>query len=588
MGDNLWKLFGYNFTKSQLRPALKNMTDVKKYFREVEGYEFRPLKADGSKKTLEDALQEIAGIQVRDVYPNYSMIPTFVLNVRKFPLAGNFVAFVSEMYRNSFQILRRGLREMQSSNPYLQQIGARRLLGYTTTVGVALPMMKKMGQIATEIPDKVLDAYASRFAPEFEKGHTMVPVEAQDEKTKAWKSTDMSTMVPYADILTPFKTGMQTIITGKNPDQTSLDLYTRAFTDFIKRTLEPFLAPSIAAETALELIPKNGQFRTKQGGLIADIRNDDDWWSKVMYHAYKKLTPTTIRSGEEIAQAIGGDLSKAGIKRDLYDTVLKVLTGFGIRRQDPYQGFRFKLGRYSKELGNAKAAFTTDVTNARNIQRDVRLVERNLPPQYFASEFDKLNSNKYRIQSEIYKDIQALRDIGFSEKEIKDMMKGRRAVSKDDIRSIMLGLYNPENVPEFRKDSGVRKAVEQINRELETDYKISDFINKDELRAIKAKYKNIPLGLSESERIEYLRTTTEKKLEDIRIPRIEERFKTIEDQQGAIPQTPIPNVPMPNVLPVTASVDPTTNLTRTETALLSPEEQVIAQRSRGGGIMDLV
>ena len=168
------------------------------------------------------------------------------------------------------------------------------------------------------------------------------------------------------------------------------------------------------------------------------------------------------------------------------------------------------------------------------------------------------------------------------------MMKGRRAVSKDDIRSIMLGLYNPENVPEFRKDSGVRKAVDQINRELETDYKISDFINKDELRAIKAKYKNIPLGLSESERIEYLRTTTEKKLEDIRIPRIEERFKTIEDQQGAIPQTPLPNVPMPNVPPLTASVNPTTNLTRTETALLSPEEQVIAQRSRGGGIMDLV
>jgi hypothetical protein len=589
MGDNLWKLYGYNFTKSQLRPAIKNMTDVKKYFREIEGYEFRPLKADGSKKTLEDALQEIAGIQVRDVYPNYSMIPTFVLNVRKFPLAGNFVAFVSEMYRNSFQILRRGLREMQSSNPYLQQIGARRLLGYTTTVGVALPMMKKMGMMATEIPDKVLDAYASRFAPEFEKGHTMVPVEAQDEKTKAWKSTDMSTMVPYADILTPFKTGMQTIITGKNPDQTSLDLYTKAFTDFIKRTLEPFLAPSIAAETALELIPKNGQFRTKQGGLIADIRNDDDWWSKVMYHAYKKLTPTTIRSGEEIAQAVGGDLSKAGIKRDLYDTVLKVLTGFGIRRQDPFQGFRFKLGRYSKEIGNAKAAFTTDITNARNIQRDVRLVERNLPPQYFASEFDKLNSNKYRIQSEIYKDIQALRDIGFSDIEIRNMMKGRRAVSKDDINRLMLGVFNPEKVPTFRQDSGIRKAVDQVNRELGTNYKIDDFINRPELFAITNKYRNIPLGLSESERIEYLRTTSEKKIEDLE-PRIEQQQERIIDQQGSLPkpQIPLPNVPMPNVSPVTASVDPTTNLTRTETALLSPEEQVIAQKGRGGGIMDLV
>jgi hypothetical protein len=87
-----------------------------------------------------------------------------------------------------------------------------------------------------------------------------------------------------------------------------------------------------------------------------------------MYHAYKKLTPTTIRNVEEIAQAAGGDLSKAGIKRDLYDNVLKLVSGFGIRKQDPYQAMRFKLGKYSKDLGNAKAAFTTDITDARNIQ----------------------------------------------------------------------------------------------------------------------------------------------------------------------------------------------------------------------------
>jgi hypothetical protein len=588
MGDNLWKLYGYNFTKSQLNAALRNMGDVKKYFREIEGYDFRPLKADGTKKTLDDALQEIAGIQVRDVYPNYSMIPTFVLNVRKFPLAGNFVAFVSEMYRNSFQILRRGLREMQSSNPYLQQIGARRLLGYTTTVGVALPTAKKIGQVATEISDEVLDAYANRFAPEFEKGHTMVPVEAQNPKTKAWKSTDMSTMVPYADILTPFRFGMQTILSGKNPDQTALDLYTRGFVDYIKKTLEPFLAPSIAAETALELIPRNGQFRTKSGGLIADIRNDDDWWGKVMYHAYKKLTPTTIRSGEEIAQAIGGDLSKAGIKRDLYDTVLKVLTGFGIRRQDPFQAFRFKLGRYSKELGNAKAAFTTDVTDARRLQSDVRLVERNLSPEFFAKEFEKLNSNKYRIHSEIYKDIEALRKIGFSDTEILQMMQGRRAVSKDDMKSLMVGLFNPEKVPTFRRDSGIIKAVEQINRELGTNYTVVDFIDFKQLGDISSKYTAIPLGLSESEREDFLRTTFRGKQEQIIQPAIEDARERLKNQQGAVPQMPLPNVPMPNVSPVSASVNPTTNLTRTETALLSPEEQLIVQRGRSGGITDLI
>ena len=63
-------------------------------------------------------------------------------------------------------------------------------------------------------------------------------------------------------------------------------------------------------------------------------------------------------------------------------------------------------------------------------------------------------------------------------------------------------------------------------------------------------------------------------------------LKRIENQQGAIPQTPIPNVPMPNIAPVTAAVDQNTGLTRTEQALLSPEEQLIAQR--GKGILSLV
>ena len=49
MGDNLWKFFGYQFVKSQLKPALKNLDDVATYFKEVEKYAFRPVKADGTK-----------------------------------------------------------------------------------------------------------------------------------------------------------------------------------------------------------------------------------------------------------------------------------------------------------------------------------------------------------------------------------------------------------------------------------------------------------------------------------------------------------------------------------------------------------
>ena len=50
-------------------------------------------------------------------------------------------------------------------------------------------------------------------------------------------------------------------------------------------------------------------------------------------------------------------------------------------------------------------------------------------------------------------------------------------------------------------------------------------------------------------------------------------------QLANIQTPPLGNTPQPIVQPVQANVDPNTNLTRTQTALLSPEEQVIASRT---------
>ena len=579
LGDNLWKLFGYNYVKSQLTPALRNMNDVKTYFKEVYKYDFKPTRADGTKKTLSDAIKEIAGIEIRDTYPNYSMIPTFVQNVRKFPLIGNFVAFVSEMYRNSFQIVRGAMRKMQSTNPYVRQIGARQLIGFTTTVGIATPVALSSAQKMTGITEEMYQAYKDRFAPEYEKSSDMMPV-TQQQKDKSWKASNLSYLVPYADVTAPFKAAMQTLAEGKDTDEATALLYAKSLKNFAMRTIEAFVSPSIAFETAQELTPNADlQFRTKAGGLIADIKNDPDWFNKVLYHAYKKVTPTTIRSAEEIAQAIGGDLSKSGIKRDLFDTVTKIFTGFSVQKQDPYNAMRFKIGGYSGDIQNARQAFTNDIVNAKNLQSDLRLLSRGLPAETFPKEFEKLQSNNYRILSEVYKDVQALRTLNFTEKEIRDLISGRRALSKRDVNNVMTGFFNPENVPNFKKDSAVANAIKNINRELGTDYKVNDFINRQELNAIRRKYINIPLGLSDEEREEFLRSTPERKFE-IKEPAIEKRFELIEDQQSVKPQVPAaPFLPDPQISNMFAqSVDPTTGLTRTESALLSPEEQVIARK----------
>jgi hypothetical protein len=339
------------------------------------------------------------------------------------------------------------------------------------------------------------------------------------------------------------------------------------------------------AETATELIPDSkGIFRNKNGGVIADMKNDPDWFSKIMYHSYRKVTPTTIRSAEEIAQAVGGDLSKSAIKRDLFDTVLKVFTGFSITKQDPQTSMRFKLGTYSGLLADVNSAFQRDVNAANKLQRDARLILRGLDAETIVNEYDKKQSNTYRILSEVYKDVQALRILNFTEAEIKDMLSGRRALSKKDVNYVMTGFFNAENLPNFEKDSAIRNTIKNINRELNTNFKVNDFVDKKKLNEIRKKYKNIPLGLSEEEREEFLRSTIERKL-DIKEPKLEERLKLRESQdQSSLPEPVEPAAPFlpdPQIANMfAANINPTTGLTQTESALLSPEEQIIAKRLR--------
>ena len=60
--------------------------------------------------------------------------------------------------------------------------------------------------------------------------------------------------------------------------------------------------------------------------------------------------------------------------------------------------------------------------------------------------------------------------------------------------------------------------------------------------------------------------------------KIKNIISPLSDVMGKAPVAPLPNTPAPKVK--TASIkNPITNLTRTESALLSPEEQVIARRT---------
>ena len=505
LGDNVWKLFGYQFTKSQLKPAFKSINDVKRYFKEVEGFEWNPYKAGSTTpgahgqnlKTIDDAIKEVSGLIVRDVYPNYSMVPRAVQTIRKIPFFGNFVGFTSEMWRNSYQILRRGTAEMASSNPYIRQMGARRLMGYMGTVGALVPVAYETAIWMTGVPKKAIEAYKARFAPEFMEGHTLIPVQKQDEKTGKIKIVDADTLLPYSDVLMPFKMFMSKWGAGKKTDQSTLGLFANSMIDSVMKGIEPFVTKAIWYETVQEVTPNDkGVAKTKNGSTIADWENDVDPFSKTLYHIYSKILPTTLKSGEKIWRAFEGQVSKSAVEFDPMDEVAATLAGFRQMDIDGFKSMKYKVGQMQGELANARKIYINRSIAANSMMADFGRIEQGLAPTNINTNFNHYQKNRYRIWSEVYKDIQALRDMGYNEFDILGMIKGRRAFTDKEVEMLMLGRYMAAKVPtiDWYKNNGFNAQIKEINRQKGTFYLPNQFYNEEDLIHIQNKWNYIPLG----------------------------------------------------------------------------------------------
>jgi len=271
---------------------------------------------------------------------------------------------------------------------------------------------------------------------------------------------------------------------------------------------------------------------------------------------------------------------------------------------------KYKVSGYVGELANARRTWSKSIVNQGIIQQEIRSIENGQTPKIISSAFENLQSNNYRVMSELYTDVKNMRKMKkFSEKDIKNFIKGKGSFGKSDVNNLMLGLYNADEwVNLFKsKDNAIKGAINSVNKELGTFYRVNDVLDKDALQAIKSKYDNIPLGLNENDRKQYLEQSTEFKLdakdkileeqqkirelqEEINEKRLEEKeikkeeFKLKQEQKKKnITQSQAPasmtlpkldNTMMASMTAGSAEdIDPTTLLTSNETALLSPSEQ---------------
>jgi hypothetical protein len=350
-------------------------------------------------------------------------------------------------------------------------------------------------------------------------------------------------------------------------------------------------------ETVRELMPNDaGISKSKAGGVIVDWKNDINPWEKAMYHLYSKLFPTTLKSGEKLWKAFNGQVTKHAVNYDPMEEVAATMGGVRVVKANGYDGMKFMVNKRAGEMGAASKTFGANASDARALKEDAFRISQGELPTRIPELFERWQQNRYRIWSDTYKDIQNMRKLDYTEKEIKETLKGRQPFGKKDIVFLMKGFYNPANVPNLKPNDVNRfsNAVNTINRKDDTDLKMKDFFNRSQLNDLKNKWKYIPLGERDidfnipiSQRKVPYRDIGKELRELKKLQR--EELKEIDDQ-SFVPTAPIgtpelkpENFTASRVYPTNSgTIDQTTGLTKNQSALLSPMEKEIARRNNQG------
>ena len=624
--DNVWKAYGYEFTKSQLLPAIPirgltvanarrlgfkvepnrtvdyNWKDlVSQQYREVFGKRWNPENADGTLKTYGESIKEIAGQYIRNVYPNYGMVPNLVKNWRRLPV-GNFVAFQSEIIRNLYNVGVYGTREMTSSNPWIRQMGARRIMGLTGTLYGFGKGLSLMTDVLTDIDANFITRYQRFFAPWYDKNSTLYPISKMERDKDGWPSwwtLNFSREQPFEAA----QDAMATFINGMfNPLDKSDRWYAeRFFKSFFydydekkkggfTQLLEPFLTETILGEALLDIMPKDFGIPGARGGkdrrgkIIYDAANDswDEIIAKAAGHLTLSITPTTFINVGEITAAYEQEVDRAANRYNTANKVMKLVLGLGAKKENPRNSVTYVIADFSKRLKAVNGAFKKKALEPQKLMDN---------PLNFVREFEELQKNMYREKSRVHEFLQVLEEMNIPYGQIRREFKDRQNFGTKTMGFLNRGAFDAANLPPREMTAILPRLVQKLNLAYSKEiadgtrdaFTLNDIYPIQELNKIRQKWMNVPLGLSDKELEEYfmggkkLPEKTSMLMPPINIAQpkqVAEVKPQVTEDTAEVSSEVIASKPNQNVVG-------STGLTATETAFLSNEEKAMRLKQKG-------
>ena len=546
--DDFWKITNYFVELNRRQDAL-----IKDGIRR--GVKVDPTKAD----FLAKLKTETADI-VKNTVPNYNYVGDFVRTARLLPV-GNFMSFPSEMLRTTTNIGGQALKEMRHSKPTVgtniapwvidaatgtvvkndnpfYRIGATRISGMAFTLGAVPAMLVEGSKALYNVSKDELEALR-QFVPDWSRNSTLIPM--RDEKTGELKYIDFSHSNAYDVVAKPFRTLLNEVTSASKDGDTILKGFLSGIEDASTELAAPFLDESIWTEAATDLTLRGG--RTREGKVLYTDQTPVGDKAHIRFrHLMEALLPQ-YKPYIRIAQAATGRPNKLGEVLGLNDQIAG-LAGFRPTKVDPLKAMGFKIAQYQTGIRNARREFTGGYFG---LLRGGPIDPNDIITRYYES-----NKARFNVQKEMFKNIDAAQILGTNPNDLRKEFEDRQLTTKT-FNNLRRGRYDP-----YFPSEDIRARFKEIADNLGSYdvYKIAVPF----LKAMRSQMKFLTLD-----------DTFDIDLNDFSLDTVE---------TPNLPSTPMPVNVQPNVTNQAQAVDQNTNLTSTEMALLSPEEQLIRSRLR--------
>jgi hypothetical protein len=553
------------------------------------------------------ALKTQAANIVKNTVPNYAFVGEFVKTARLAPI-GNFMSFPSEIIRTSTNIAQQGIKEMshipapgvrvKGSNLGLTVTeiledgtervvknnaltdgrfgtGFKRLLGMSTTL-TGIPIAVTEGAKALyDVSEEEIDAMR-RFVPDWSKNSTLVPIKDDDGDLRY---IDFSHSNAYDLMARPFRTLMNNIQEGQQDGDTLLEGFVGGTMEATGEIMNPFISESIWTEAMADLFVRNG--RTEEGRqLYTDQTSAGDKMAIQFMHLGNALAPS-YKQFLRIGSAAFGTPDKRGEVLDIGPE----LAGFmGLRaiKVDPIRAMGFKIAQYQGGIRNARREFTGGVFG---LLKGGSVSEADVIERYIAS-----NRARFEVQKDMYKNIQAAETLGETPFDVRKTFEERQISSKT-FNNLNQGKFEPyfPSKDILRKFREIAAGIDEEDpfaaaagdvRDLQQGFRQLNLGERFQGFATGGKVNSQPLMTGIDEAIPALvdlrNQMAQLDLDDEFGVDVSDYI--VEEQEIITPPLGPQPQPVVDIRPNMQQINPQTNLTRNQEALLSPMEKEIVKR----------